>query len=160
AALAETPPAKPALTRDIETEVCVIGGGFAGLWAARALATSGKEVVLLEAAEIAGGATGQNGGFASPGYGARASQNGGRVGLDHARELYDLSRRGVEIVRKAMAADARAMRMKPGRLHVLRRNDEVGLSDYRDMLARDFGHEMKLWNTERVRSLLASDKYY
>lgn len=160
AAMATPAPARPPLAKDIEAEICVIGGGFAGLWAARALAASGKDVVLLEAGEIAGGASGQNGGFVSAGYSARLSKIVDRVGLDHARELYRLSRDGVGIVRKAMAADPRAMDAKPGRLHVLRRNDEVGLADYASMLSRDFGHELELWNMERVRNALASNKYY
>jgi glycine/D-amino acid oxidase-like deaminating enzyme len=160
AAMASPAPARPPLAHDIETEICVVGGGFAGLWAARALAASGKEVVLLDRGEIAGGASGQNGGFVSAGYAARLSKIIDRVGLDHARELYRLSRDGVEIVRKAMAADPRAMDAKPGRLHVLRRNDEVGLADHASMLSRDFGHDLALWKMDRVRGVLASDKYY
>lgn len=138
----------------------MVGGGFAGLWAARALAARGQEVVLLEAGEIAGGASGQNGGFVSAGYAARLENIVARVGLDHARALYGLSREGVEIVRAMASADASAMQVKPGRLHVLRHNDEVGLSDYGEMLARDFAHELALWPMARVRAVLASGQYY
>src|SRR6185312_10207322 len=145
AAMAAPAPPRPQLSQDIETEVCVIGGGFAGLWAARALAARGQEVVLLEAGEIAGGASGQNGGFVSAGYAARLEKIVARVGLDHARALYGLSREGVEIVRRMASSDPGALQVKPGRLHVLRRNDEVGLSDYGEMLARDFSHELELW---------------
>src|SRR6185312_10445751 len=87
AAMAAPAPPRPQLSQDIETEVCVIGGGFAGLWAARALAARGQEVVLLEAGEIAGGASGQNGGFVSAGYAAQLETIVARVGLDHARAL-------------------------------------------------------------------------
>lgn len=160
AAAATSAPARPRLAHDIETEVCVAGGGFAGLWAARALAARGQEVVLLEAGEIAGGASGQNGGFVSAGYAARLENIVARVGLDHARALYGLSREGVEIVRRMASSDAGALQVKPGRLHVLRHNDEVGLSDYGEMLARDFSHELELWPMARVRAVLASGQYY
>jgi gamma-glutamylputrescine oxidase len=160
AAESASAPARPQLTHDIETEVCVVGGGFAGLWAARALAARGQEVVLLEAGEIADGASGQNGGFVTAGYAARLENIVARVGLDHARALYGLSREGVEIVRRMASADAGAMQVKSGRLHVLRHNDEVGLSDYGEMLARDFGHELDLWPMARVREVLASGQYY
>lgn len=160
AAAATSAPARPRLAHDIETEVCVVGGGFAGLWAARALAARGQEVVLLEAGEIAGGASGQNGGFVSAGYAARLENIVARVGLDHARALYGLSREGVEIVRRMASSDAGALQVKPGRLHVLRHNDEVGLSDYGEMLARDFSHELELWPMARVRAVLASGQYY
>lgn len=138
----------------------MVGGGFAGLWAARSLAARGQEVVLLEAGEIAGGASGQNGGFVSAGYAARLENIVARVGLDHARALYGLSREGVEIVRRMASSDAGALQVKPGRLHVLRHNDEVGLSDYGEMLARDFSHELELWPMARVRAVLASGQYY
>src|SRR6185312_207493 len=113
AAVAAPAPARPQLTADIETEVCVVGGGFAGLWTARALALRGKDVVLLEAGEIAGGASGQNGGFVSAGYAAHLSKIVSRVGPDHARELYQLSREGVETVRRTIARDRRAVHAQP-----------------------------------------------
>jgi glycine/D-amino acid oxidase-like deaminating enzyme len=160
AAMAAPVDPRPALTQDIEADVCVVGGGFAGLWAARALASRGKDVVLLEANRIAGGASGQNGGFVSAGYAAPLSKIIARVGLDHARELYRLSRDGVEIVRAAVATDMRAAEVHPGRLHVLRTNDEFGLSDYAEMLSRDFSHDLELWRKPRVRATLASDRYF
>jgi len=152
--------ARPPLTQDIEADVCLVGGGFAGLWTARALALRGKDVVLLEAGEIAGGASGQNGGFVSAGYAAHLSKIVSRVGPDHARELYQLSREGVETVRRTIARDRRAVHAQPGRLHVLRVNDEVGLSDYAEMLSRDFGHELELWRKQKVRASLVSDRYF
>jgi monoamine oxidase len=40
-----------------ETEVCVVGAGFAGLSAAKRLADSGHQVVILEARDRVGGRT-------------------------------------------------------------------------------------------------------
>lgn len=152
--------ARPKLTREIEADVCVVGGGFAGLWAARALALRGKDVVLLEAGEIAGGASGQNGGFVSAGFAASLEKIAARVGLDHARKLYGLSREGVEIVRAAIAADMRAVEAHPGRLHLWRTNDEIGVAAYAEMLSRDFGHELEVWKKSRVRGTLVSERYF
>ncbi|HVT55431.1 MAG TPA: FAD-dependent oxidoreductase, partial [Xanthobacteraceae bacterium] len=83
-----------------------------------------------------------------------------RVGLDHARELYGLSREGVEIVRAAIAADMRAVEAHPGRLHVWRTNDEIGAAAYAEMLSRDFGHDLDLWKKSRVRAAIASERYF
>src|SRR6201999_3625827 len=49
-----------------EADLCIVGGGFTGLWAAlHAKADDpGREVVLLEAETIGFGASGRNGGFA------------------------------------------------------------------------------------------------
>lgn len=58
--------AREALSGRISCDVCVVGGGFAGLWTAiwaRELDPS-CEVVLLEADTCGGGASGRNGGLA------------------------------------------------------------------------------------------------
>ena len=59
AATAPTAPRYPALENDIETETCVVGGGFAGLTVARELARRGRAVVLLEARRVGWGASGR-----------------------------------------------------------------------------------------------------
>src|SRR6185295_17093347 len=159
-ATARTALVRPQLAGDLETEVCVIGAGFAGLWTARALLARGHEVVLLEAGEIADGASGRNGGFVSAGYAERLDKIVARVGLDHARALYALSRNGVEIVREFVAEGDFGLDAKPGRLNVLRYNDEVGLVDQAEMLSRDFDHDVMVWSRKRVRAALVSDRYF
>ncbi|MCZ2128394.1 MAG: FAD-binding oxidoreductase [Anaerolineales bacterium] len=61
------PQLAPSLTTSIQTDLAVIGGGFSGLWTALQAkqADPNREVVLLEADEIAIGASGRNGGFCS-----------------------------------------------------------------------------------------------
>ena len=54
----------PRVVLDGTVEVAVVGGGITGCACALALAEAGKRVRLLEAREIAGGASGRNGGFA------------------------------------------------------------------------------------------------
>lgn len=52
-------PSFPHLTESVSADVCVIGGGIAGLSTAYQLAREGKSVVLLEAWQIGSGATGR-----------------------------------------------------------------------------------------------------
>jgi glycine/D-amino acid oxidase-like deaminating enzyme len=56
----------PPLRGAVEADLCIVGGGFTGLWAAlHAKADDpAREVVLLEAETIGFGASGRNGGFA------------------------------------------------------------------------------------------------
>lgn len=54
------PPEQPSLTGDMRTDVCIVGGGIAGLTTAYLLARAGKQVVVLEDKEIAGGQTGRS----------------------------------------------------------------------------------------------------
>src|ERR1700734_3154198 len=84
-------PQRPLLSTDLDVDVCVIGGGLAGLTTARELARRGWSVALLEARRIAWNASGRNCGFVLPGFGAAIDRIVERVGLDHARELWALS---------------------------------------------------------------------
>ncbi len=66
--LAQLPAREPSppLRGATEADLCIVGGGFTGLWAAlHAKADDpGREVALLEAETIGFGASGRNGGFA------------------------------------------------------------------------------------------------
>jgi glycine/D-amino acid oxidase-like deaminating enzyme len=59
------PTPEPELTKDISTDLLIIGAGFTGLWTALLAKEENpaREVVVLEAGEVATGASGRNGGF-------------------------------------------------------------------------------------------------
>lgn len=48
-------PSPPPLTQNLETDVCIVGSGIAGLTCAYLLLKAGKRVVILEKGEICGG---------------------------------------------------------------------------------------------------------
>ncbi len=64
----ETAPAvpRPSLRDRLEVDVAIVGGGFLGLWTAYEIASHSPStsVAVLEADEVAHGASGRNGGFA------------------------------------------------------------------------------------------------
>ena len=101
ATMVETPP-RPPLGAEVDTEVCVIGGGLAGLTVARELARIGWSVVLLEAERIAMHASGRNTGFVLPGFAASTDSIVARVGFDHAKDLWTLAQSGLEYVRNIL----------------------------------------------------------
>jgi glycine/D-amino acid oxidase-like deaminating enzyme len=76
------------LDRDVEVDVCVIGGGVGGLSCARSLATRGADVLLLEGRTVAGGASGRNGGFLLAGAAAFHVDARERYGRAAAKRLY------------------------------------------------------------------------
>lgn len=59
------PTPEPELTSNLSTDLLVIGAGFTGLWTALLAKEENpaREVVILEAGEVATGASGRNGGF-------------------------------------------------------------------------------------------------
>jgi len=52
-------PANPPLAGDTETDVCVVGGGIAGLTTAYLLAREGRQVLLIDALDVGAGETGR-----------------------------------------------------------------------------------------------------
>src|SRR6266851_3897571 len=95
-------PERGALTFDLDVEVCVIGGGLAGLTVAREVARRGWSVAVLEAERVAWNASGRNGGFVLPGFAEDIRRIVARVGLDHAKALWSLSEAGLEYVRNTI----------------------------------------------------------
>jgi gamma-glutamylputrescine oxidase len=97
------PPAEKRV--DGRVDVAVVGGGVTGCACAYALARAGLRVRLHEAREIAGGASGRNGGFAlrggAPAYEAAREQ----FGRERAEALWLLTERYVERLAE-LAGDA------------------------------------------------------
>ena len=60
----------PPLAGEVAADVCVVGGGFAGLWTAYELGERepGLGIVLIEADIVGAGGSGANGGFFSPSW--------------------------------------------------------------------------------------------
>src|SRR5579863_120732 len=101
-------PPRPPLSLDLDVDVCVIGGGLAGLTTAREIARSGWSVVLLEAGRLAQSASGRNTGFVLPGFGADADKLVARVGFERAKDLWSLAQAGLDYVRRNAPCDAAA----------------------------------------------------
>ena len=53
------PRVMPPLTRDLRTDVCVVGAGIAGITTAYLLAQAGRQVIVLEDGAVGGGETGR-----------------------------------------------------------------------------------------------------
>ncbi len=86
-------------------DVAIVGGGVTGCAAALVLAEAGRRVRLYEAREVAGGASGRNGGFALRG-GAMAYDEAARdLGEATARRLWEHSEAALRSIRE-LAGDA------------------------------------------------------
>jgi glycine/D-amino acid oxidase-like deaminating enzyme len=67
---------RPPLDGDRDADICIVGGGFTGLWTAYHLkrARPQLDVVVLEREYAGFGASGRNGGWLVPGFGAHGSR--------------------------------------------------------------------------------------
>lgn len=141
-------------------DVCVIGGGLAGITAAHQLAHAGKSVILLEGKRLAWGASGRNGGFVSNGFALGASDLTASVGLQAAQALFALSGQGTELVRQNIARLDPSLKMGDGWIVALRHDDPNGAARWAETMNRDFGHPVSLLTTEQTRLVLRSQRYY
>ena len=149
------------LTADLEAQVCVVGGGLAGLSTALGLAERGIDTVLIEARRVGWGASGRNGGFVSPGFSLSNRQIVKDLGRRQAREIYDLSRDATDLIRQRIAQwELPDVPVVDGRMKVLRYHAPGALERDRDFMVEVFGVESEVWPRDRLRAALLSDRYH
>jgi gamma-glutamylputrescine oxidase len=150
-----------ALTGAESADVCIIGGGLAGLTTALELVERGRSVIVLEAHRIGWGASGRNGGFVSAGYASGMGAVVDRVGLSHARELYQLSVDAREAVRSRIERFAIPCGpVTPGIMKASLVEDPTdAMAREQALLMERFGAERRLISAEELRPLLATKRY-
>jgi gamma-glutamylputrescine oxidase len=153
-------PSRPPLTLDLDVDVCVVGGGLAGLTAAREIARRGWSVAVLEAKRVAWNASGRNCGFVLPGFGQSMDRIVDRVGRDHAKSLWDLSQAGVDYVREAIRATAMpGVEPVDGWLEAVKTDNAEAFRAEADLLG-ELGVDVDVWSTGDVRAALRSASYF
>jgi gamma-glutamylputrescine oxidase len=153
------PDARPALSFDLAVDVCVVGGGLAGLTVAREVARRGSSVALLEARRIAWNASGRNAGVVVPGFPARLEKIVERVGLPAAKALWGLSEAGVGHVRDTLA-ELRLVEEGHGWLDVSTTPDADAALARLALLGQEFDAQVEGWPIERVREVLKTRHYF
>jgi len=83
--------ALPTLAHPIEADVCVVGLGGSGLACVHELLALGQRVVGLDAASVASGAAGRNGGFLLAGVTSFHHDAVREIGRERARAIYQLT---------------------------------------------------------------------
>jgi gamma-glutamylputrescine oxidase len=153
-------PSRPRLNFELDVDVCVIGGGLAGLTVGREIARRGWSVAVLEAGRVGGSASGRNNGFVLPGFAENVDTMIERIGLDHTKELWALSQRGVDYVRAAIA-ETKMPGVDPvdGWLDVSKTDNWRDVQNGVERL-RWIGANIEAWPTERVRAVLPSNRYF
>jgi len=149
------------LTFDLDVDVCVIGGGLAGLTTARELARRNWSVAVLEARSVGWNASGRNCGFVLPGFAETMENIASRVGVEHARAMWELSDAGRMYVRDTIA-ETRMPGVEPvdGWLHVSRFAEDFGYPAHVSELRNRYGADVDAWSTEQVRAVLRSPVYF
>lgn len=144
-----------------EAEVCVIGGGFAGLNTALGLAERGREgVVLLEARSLGHGASGRNGGFVFGGFSRGEQSLLDELGPQRAQALYAGTQDAVDLIRRRIARhqiDCSAT--DAGVIWANWFRDPAPMRARQALLARHFGVEWEWLERDRLAQLVRSERY-
>jgi len=153
-------PERPRLNFDLDVDVCVIGGGLAGLTVAREVARRGWSVAVVEANRLAWGASGRNTGFVLPGFHETIHNIVERIGLEQTKRLWALSERGLDYVRRAIAETGMpGVDPVSGWLHVSKTDDGDRISTEGERL-RSIGAHVEVWPAQRVREVLPNPRYF
>src|SRR6266403_2180813 len=154
-------PFRSRLSFDLDVDICVVGAGLAGLTVALEAARLGASVAVLEGRHVGWNASGHQLGTVMPGFGLPIGELIARVGLEDARELWSLSKAGVDHVRANATEELMpGIALSEGALEVS--NVEVGeeLIGRLQTLGEDFETEVEGWQADRVRDQLKTDRYF
>jgi glycine/D-amino acid oxidase-like deaminating enzyme len=145
-----------------DADVAVIGGGYTGLAAARALARAGRRVVLLEREAIGAGASGRNGGFVLPGYKRDLAWLLRRFGRERARALFDASLAAIAFVERLVVEEGIDCHWRrTGAVTLAARPSHLGmLAAEQRLLAREFGHPTTLLGPGDLAGVIGSARYH
>lgn len=150
---------RPSLKLNLDTDICVIGGGIAGLSTALEAARLGASVAVIEARQVGWNASGASLGVVAPGFGNDVSDLILRLGREHARELWALSQEGVDRVRE-IAGELDDADVTDGLLEVSMTDNGNHLVRRLQALGDVFAADVEGWQTDQVRSALKSPGYF
>jgi glycine/D-amino acid oxidase-like deaminating enzyme len=92
-------PSYPPLDGDVTADVAIVGAGIAGIAAAYFLASSGANVIVLEARRVADAASGRNAGFLLAGVAENFVAASRRYGEANALRIWRFTKRTQELAR-------------------------------------------------------------
>lgn len=144
-----------------ETDFLVVGSGLTGLSTALRLSVAGKDVAVVDAGEIGGGASAINGGMVSPNVKRGVDEIHRVFGPEVGRAMWESTVRSVELVRDyatrpgvdAITHDAGVAAL--GRGARARRSFERTVDSYR----KTFGAAWQLVDHDHIDSIVGGNRF-
>ncbi|HYD33467.1 MAG TPA: FAD-binding oxidoreductase [Methylophilaceae bacterium] len=160
ASVKRSPSSEP-LTEAITADVCVVGGGYAGLSAGLELSLRGYSVVLLEAQRVGWGASGRNGGQVIVGFGEDGEEAiESQLSREDARRAWEVSIEGLNLLRERIAKFNIECDYTPGFLNVAIRSGKArALHQYANHLQELYGYPLQWVGSTEIREWLNSERF-
>jgi glycine/D-amino acid oxidase-like deaminating enzyme len=145
-----------------KVDVAIIGAGFTGLSAARALAKRGASVAVLEAENIGWGASCRNGGMVLTGLKLPVPTLIRRYGRDLVRKMFAASLESIDLVEKIVQEERIDCSFsRCGHLEVAcKRAHFDAYAESAGRIQREFGHPQRVVPRSELRGEIGSDIYF
>lgn len=160
AATANPQAERPALQGAIEADICIIGAGYTGLSAGLHLAEAGYKVVIVEAAKIAWGASGRNGGQIVHSYSRDMDVIEARHGKVTAKALGSMAFEGAKIIRERIEKYAIPCDLKNGGIYAAKTKKKIHELEQHKKLWEAYGNtQLSLHDKSEVKNFINTDCY-
>lgn len=147
------------LEKNHQTDVCIIGGGFAGLSTALEIRQRGYQVCLLEGETIGYGASGRNGGQAIVDVGCGIHKLASLIGWERAKKIFMLTVEGISLIRSNVKKYKIDCDLVDGTLTVAqKKRQDIDLIDDKKLYEK-IGYNVELWNKNKIQSCLGTQLY-
>ena len=156
------PPPSPPLAERVTADVCVVGGGYAGLSAALGLAERGYAVTLLEAQRIGWGASGRNGGQVIVGFGSDGEHAiEKQFSSQDARRAWDVSVEGLQLLQDRIRRHGIDCDYAPGCLSLaVRPRKSAELHRWMEHVMRAYEYPLQWVSPQEIGSRVASSRFH
>jgi glycine/D-amino acid oxidase-like deaminating enzyme len=143
-------------------DVAVVGAGFTGLSAARALAKRGVQVAVMEAETLGWGASSRNGGMVLTGMKLPVPTLINRYGREAVRRMYAASLASIDCVEQIIREEnIDCSFARCGHLEVACKESHFeGYEESAALIHREFNHTLRIIPKSELRAEIGSDIYY
>src|SRR5713226_8447023 len=143
-------------------DVAIVGGGFCGLSAARALAKRGVNAAVLEAETFGWGASSRNGGMVLTGLKLAVPTLIKRYGRETVRKMFAASIESIDCVEQIVREENIDCNFsRCGHLEVACKQAHFdGYAESTALTQREFGHQRRIVSKSELRGEIGSDIYF